>query len=82
MGPLLRTISIKLHSPSCVHVAIKCAVVTLTQFPCTALRSSTLPFQVLNIRLYRIDDNCYWADLYNTIREVCPIGYRVVIGDK
>ena len=33
-------------------------MVAATPFPCKALTSSTLPLQVLNVRLYCIDDNC------------------------
>ena len=43
---MLPTSSIKLHSPSCVDVAIKSVVVTVTPFLCKAQMSSTLPLQV------------------------------------
>lgn len=56
MRPLLCGSGMKLHDQSCMYVAIRCVVVAMTQFPRNALMSSTLPLQVSNIRMFRIDE--------------------------
>ena len=55
----LRIDTLSPSAPTCITQAVctwrSSVAVVVTSFPCKTLTSSTLPFQVLNVRLY---DNC------------------------